>query len=112
MPNTGEQGWRHGVDWGGHVHPTFFRSAFIPKQKRYKKTLGIPSGNQFYRLSTPLSQSWRRPCRRTGQGKSIRYFIFPVLKKRTENEGETGLKIGNFFEQSFMGMRQGTESRK
>ena len=31
------QGWCHGVDWGGHVHPTFLRSVFIPKQKRYKK---------------------------------------------------------------------------
>ena len=28
-----DQGWRHGVDWGGHVHPTFLRSVFIPKQK-------------------------------------------------------------------------------
>ena len=26
----------HGVDWGGHVHPTFLRSLFIPKQKLYK----------------------------------------------------------------------------
>ena len=30
------QGRRHGVDWGGHVHPTFLRSVFIPKQKRHK----------------------------------------------------------------------------
>ena len=29
------QGRRHGVDWGGHVHPTFLRSVFIPKQKRH-----------------------------------------------------------------------------
>ena len=27
------QGRRHGVDWGGHVHPTILRSVFIPKQK-------------------------------------------------------------------------------
>ena len=51
-----------GVDWGGHVYPTFLRSAFVPKQKCCK-TLGIPSGNQFYLMSTPLFQGWRRPCR-------------------------------------------------
>ena len=49
---------------GGHFHPTFLRSIFIPKQKRYKKRLGMPSGNHFYLLSTPISQSWRRPCPR------------------------------------------------
>ena len=33
------QGRHHGVDWGGHAHPTFIRSAFIPMQKRHKKHL-------------------------------------------------------------------------
>ena len=32
-----KQGRRHGVDLGGHVHPTFLRSVFIPKKKRYQK---------------------------------------------------------------------------
>ena len=31
------QGRRHGVDWGGHVHPIFPRSVFVSKQKRYEK---------------------------------------------------------------------------
>ena len=31
------QGRRHGVDWVGHVHPTFLKSVFIPKQKLCKK---------------------------------------------------------------------------
>ena len=35
MTATRRQGRRHGVDWGGHVHPTLLRSVFIPKQKRH-----------------------------------------------------------------------------
>ena len=27
---TRNQGRRHGVDWGGHVHPTFLGSVFNP----------------------------------------------------------------------------------
>ena len=34
------QGRRHGVDWGGHVHPTFLEDRFVNSSKLDEKMLG------------------------------------------------------------------------
>ena len=48
----GTTGWT-GVDRGGHFHPTFLRSVFIP------------SGHKFYLPSTPLFKGRRRALARS-----------------------------------------------
>ena len=37
---SGHQGRRHGVDWGGHVHPTFFEDRFSNSSKFDEKRMG------------------------------------------------------------------------
>ena len=38
--DKGMQGRRHGVDWGGHVHPTFFQDRFSNSSKFDEKSWG------------------------------------------------------------------------
>ena len=53
----GATGWT-GMD----ISTPFSSGPYLFLNRNDIKRLGMPSGNHFYLLSTPISQSWRHPC--------------------------------------------------
>ena len=58
------KGQHHGMDWGGHVHPTLLEPVFIPLQKRYKNrqvchlaTNSIFSPSHFFRAAAAPAET-------------------------------------------------------